>query len=33
MGLISGDYTVCHVVWMYESHAGILICRSNEIGF
>lgn len=31
MGLISCDYAVCPVVWMYESYAGILIHRSNEI--
>jgi hypothetical protein len=24
MGLISCDYTVCHVVWMYESYAEFL---------
>ena len=31
MELISCDYTVCHGVGVYESYAGILIHRSNEI--
>jgi hypothetical protein len=31
MGLISCDYTVCYVVWMYESYAEVLIHRNYEI--